>query len=87
MLDLGFDVHLGGVTALHEAAIDANLPLVRLLLDRGADPRRRDPHHNGTALSWAEYGATMFPDEDKRARHQETVEFLRSVVRGGDAGS
>ena len=82
MLDLGFDVNAGGVTALHEAAIGANLPLVRLLLDHGADPRRRDPHHGGTALGWAEYGASVYPDEDKLARHQETVEFLRALEQG-----
>lgn len=66
LLDLGFDVNAFGradgpgkdpwQTALHTAAGDGNLELVRLLLAAGADPNLRDCRFDGTALGWAEHG-------------------------------
>lgn len=41
-------------TALHSAAWNGDVEMVRLLLAAGADPAIRDDEHNGTALAWAE---------------------------------
>ena len=43
LIELGFDVNARSRTApLHEAAMRGNLPVIRLLLDHGADPNIRD---------------------------------------------
>lgn len=65
LLDLGVDVNALGradvpgeqpwQTALHTAAGDGNLDLLRLLLAAGADPNLRDNRFNGTAHGWAVY--------------------------------
>jgi cytohesin len=41
-------------TALHSAAWNGDLQMVKLLDRAGADRAARDEEHNGTALSWAE---------------------------------
>src|SRR5436309_6385712 len=66
MLDAGFDVNAlpddtplmtgAGGTALHAAALEGNVELVRDLLAWGADPTILDPRFNSTARGWAEYG-------------------------------
>ncbi len=63
LLELGFDVNAFGrgdvpseqqwQTALHTAAGDGRLELVKLLLAAGADPNLRDNRFNGPALGWA----------------------------------
>ncbi len=54
---LGFDVNVRRrVTAMHEAAGNGDLAMVRLLLDLGADPTILDSEHDSTPLGWAEYG-------------------------------
>jgi ankyrin repeat protein len=65
LLDLGFDVDARGrgdvptegpwQTALHEAAIQGNLELARLLLARGADPNVRDARFDAPPLGWARH--------------------------------
>lgn len=53
---LGFDVNaVGRISALHQAAWDGDLTLVRLLLDLGADPACLDLAHQSTPLGWARY--------------------------------
>lgn len=53
---LGFDVNaVGRISALHQAAWDGDLALVRLLLELGADPSCPDPAHHSTPLGWARY--------------------------------
>ena len=42
-------------TALHVAAAEGDLELVRLLLDLGADPDVPDARHGASALQWAEH--------------------------------
>jgi ankyrin repeat protein len=66
LLGLGFDVNAKGrgdtpiegpsQTPLHEAAVQGNLELARLLLANGADPNIRDLSHDASPLGWAQYG-------------------------------
>jgi len=44
-----------GYAALHAACIGGRLPMIRLLLSRGARLDLRDREHHGTPLDWAEY--------------------------------
>lgn len=44
------------VTALHEAAFMGHVDVVRHLLERGADPGRRETLYRSTALGWAAKG-------------------------------
>jgi len=41
-------------TALHSAAWNGDLRMVKLLVDAGADTAARDPEHNNTPAGWAE---------------------------------
>lgn len=60
---LGFDVNALGrgdipsdqpwETALHHASMTGDVPSVRMLLARGADPSLRDRRFDGTPLDWA----------------------------------
>jgi hypothetical protein len=40
---------------LHEAAMRGNLPVIRLLLEHGADPNLRDTGYDATPAGWAEH--------------------------------
>ena len=56
LIELGFDVNARSRTApLHEAAMRGNLPVIRLLLDNGADPSIRDTGYDATPAGWAEH--------------------------------
>jgi ketosteroid isomerase-like protein len=56
LIDLGFDVNARSRTApLHEAAMRGNLPVIRLLLDHGADPNIHDTGYDATPSGWAEH--------------------------------
>ena len=56
LVEAGFSVHgAGRTTPLHLAAYNGDLPMVRLLVDLGADPRREDPEYHSTPLGWAEH--------------------------------
>jgi ketosteroid isomerase-like protein len=56
LIELGFDVNARLRTApLHAAAMRGNLPLIRLLLDHGADPNIRDTGYDATPAGWAEH--------------------------------
>lgn len=56
MLSLGFDINgMTHSTALHNAAFRGDVAAVKLLLALGADPKIRDPSHDGTAHDWAVY--------------------------------
>jgi ankyrin repeat protein len=56
LIELGFDVNARSRTApLHEAAMRGNLPVIRLLLDHGADPAIRDSGYDATPAGWAEH--------------------------------
>ena len=49
--------HGEGVTALHLAAQCGSAGVVRLLLERGADPRLEDDLYHSTPLGWAQHFA------------------------------
>ena len=55
LLARGAPVTTTGRTALHLAAGAGELEVVRALLDRGADPRARDPEYHATPFQWAEF--------------------------------
>jgi hypothetical protein len=55
-------------TSLHGAALSGDLPLVQLLVERGARLDIEDPMWHGTPLGWAEY-----------AGRDEVAAYLRSV--------
>ncbi len=46
-------------TALHNAAWNGDLRMVRILIAAGADPSLLDEEHKGTALQWAEVSADV----------------------------
>ncbi len=64
--------HGQGVTALHMAAQGGHLPVLKLLIERGADPSIKDDLHHSTA----EGGAAFFG-------HQAARDYLHSVDKIG----
>ena len=59
-------------TALHSAAWNGDLAMVRLLVGAGADLAARDAEHNGTPLNWAEVAI----DVTNNAKCGDVVEYL-----------
>ena len=57
-----------GATPLHQAAWEGDLPLIRRLLEAGADPSTTDTRFGSTPLEWAEH-----------AYQTEAAEFLRAA--------
>ncbi len=69
LLALGFAPDpADGATALHYAAACGPVSCIRVLLEHGADPGRRDPVWNSIPRGWAEYFG-----------HAEAVDYLASV--------
>jgi len=56
LVELGFDVNARPRTApLHEAAMRGNVPVIRFLLEHGADPNVHDTAYDATPAGWAEH--------------------------------
>ncbi len=61
LLDRGLDANApwwhwdARVTPMHLAASQGHLEVVRVLLERGADPRIRDSKHDSDAIGWADH--------------------------------
>jgi hypothetical protein len=64
-------------TCLHSAAWNGDLPMVELLLARGADPRAHDAEHDNTPAGWAETSIGITNNEECRA----VAERLRAAER------
>jgi ankyrin repeat protein len=62
--------HGQGVTALHIAAQSGHLPVLKLLIERGADPSIKEDLYHSTA----EGGAAFFGQEEAR-------DYLHSLGR------
>jgi ankyrin repeat protein len=75
LIELGFDVNARSRTApLNEAAMRGNLPVIRLLLDHGADPNILDTGYHATPAGWAEH----------HGQH-EAQQLLKPVEHAGPA--
>ena len=71
LIELGFDVNARPRTApLHEAAMRGNLPVIRLLLDHGADPNIHDTGYHATPAGWAEHHGQREAQQLLEAREQ-----------------
>jgi ankyrin repeat protein len=60
--------HGEGVTALHLAAQQGDLPMSQLLCDRGADPTVEDRIYHSTPSGWAEHGGHIAVRDYLRSR-------------------
>jgi ankyrin repeat protein len=54
-------------TALHSAAWNGDLRMVKLLVDAGADITARDPEHNNTPAGWAKVAIEVTNNPDCQA--------------------
>lgn len=83
LLDRGADVeavgwlggHCQGTTALHIAAQSGHMALTQRLVERGADPTRRDDLYDGTPDGWADHHG-----------HAEIAEWLRRIREARESG-
>ena len=78
MVEDGHDVNATstGRVALHQAAANGDLEMVRFLVDHGADARLKDPVWNGTPLVWARHFG-----------RQAVSDYLRGHERQAGTGS
>jgi len=63
-------------TALHSAAWNGDLPMVRVLVEAGADVAARDDEHEGTPLDWAKVAI----DVTNNPKCSEVVEYLSRIA-------
>jgi Ankyrin repeats (many copies) len=61
-----------GVTPLHSAAWNGDLPMVKLLVAAGANVSARDLEHNNTPAGWAQVAITV----SNNPRCKDVVEYL-----------
>lgn len=66
-------------TALHAAAWNGDLPMVKLLVAAGADPEARDQQYDATPLGWAETSI----DISKNEKCQDVVDWLSGQLQRG----
>jgi ankyrin repeat protein len=75
--DTPIDSEVDSGTPLHWAAWHAKLASARHLVDRGADPGRRDPEHDATPLDWCRYRHQEIP---AGTAHGEVEAFLQEIT-------
>jgi len=63
-------------TALHSAAWNGDVRMVRLLIEAGADPSLHDEEHDNTPLGWADVARSV----TNNAACDEVAEYLRSLA-------
>ena len=83
MLDLGFPIGVrrdDGATALHAAAYSGSVPVVRLLIDRGADLEAPDGQYDSGALGWAVVGSGQRPTTSP---HPDWVATVGVLIEAG----
>lgn len=93
LLDHGADVnqratfggpaHGEGITALHAAAQEGDLPLAEFLCARGADPTVRDRVYDGTPAGWAEHSGHTAVRDYLDSKRQEQQAGEADPSRGG----
>ncbi len=64
-------------TALHHAVWSGSLEAVRVLVEAGADLKRRDTIYDGTPIGWAEYAEQQEKDEARARQYQTIAAYLR----------
>jgi ankyrin repeat protein len=64
-----------GGTALHSAAWNGDLLMVKLLVVAGADVSARDPEHNNTPAGWAEVAITV----SNNPKCKDVVDYLATL--------
>lgn len=64
-----------GATALHSAAWNGDLPMVRLLVAAGADVFARDLEHDNTPAGWAQVAVTV----SNNPKCQDVVQYLSGI--------
>lgn len=83
LIELGFDVNARSRTApLHEAAMRGNVPVIRLLLDHGADPNIHDTGYDATPAGWAEHHGQHDAQQLLLEALQHTDPATRSTEQG-----
>jgi ankyrin repeat protein len=80
LLDQGADINCrlekeSGQTALHLAAWNGDMRMVKLLVAAGADIHALDREHNGKPSGWAEFSAEITNNPDCR----EIADYLRKL--------
>jgi ankyrin repeat protein len=65
-----------GVTALHSAAWNGDLEMVKLLVAAGADVSPRDAEHDNTPAGWAQVAITV----SNNPRCKDVVDYLRGLA-------
>jgi ankyrin repeat protein len=64
-------------TALHSAAWNGDLEMVKLLVEAGADTSARDAKYDGTPLGWAETSIEI----TNNAKWAEVARYLETLDR------
>jgi ankyrin repeat protein/ketosteroid isomerase-like protein len=86
LIELGFDLNARArTTPLHEAAMRGSLPVIRLLLEHGADPNIRDTAYKATPAGWAEHHGHTEAQHLLEAREREPLAAVDGASQPGSA--
>lgn len=78
-INRGIDLHaeIDDATVLHHAAWHGSIKGVKLMIDFGASPAKKDPVHGSTPLGWAEYRLQLAGEQFTL---KEVVAFLKPLT-------